>query len=162
MVPLIWESQESDARRVGIIPTRAAIWPIKRLGRTQWVGKTYGTPPWQVDDKTTVEADLSHARCLMAGVIAESLFDPDYRLGSSLDEWAIASGILQSAAVKSGRTIEYLWSTTLGEVASRLKRHEQQVFAISAELMSKHAIQGHRLSSLLAPIVEFGKGARSE
>jgi hypothetical protein len=146
----------------GFTPTRAAIWPISRLGRTQWVGKTYGTPPWHVDDRTTAEADLRHARCLMAGVISESLFDPEYRLGSSLDEWAIASGILQSVAVKTGRTPEQLWGATLGEIASRLRLHDQQVFAISAELMRKHAIQGHRLKSLLAPIAASRAAVRSQ
>jgi hypothetical protein len=146
----------------GLMPTRAAIWPIKRLGRTQWVGKTYGTPPWQVDDKTTVEADLRHARCLMAGVISESLFDPDYRLGSSLDELAVTSEIIRTAAVKTGRSPQHLWGTILAEIASQLKRHDQQVFEISAELTRKHTIQRRRLRSFLSPLVELKKADRSE
>jgi hypothetical protein len=146
----------------GLMPTRAAIWPITRLGRTQWVGKTYGTPPWQVDDRTTAEADLSQARCLMAGVVAESLFDPDYRLGSSLDEWAIGSGIVQTAASKMNRQPEQLLASVLDDVACRLKLYEKQVFEIANELMQKHVIRGGHLRSLLAPIMEHRNAGRSE
>jgi hypothetical protein len=111
----------------GFIPTRAAIWSIRRLGRTQWIGMTYGTPPWRIDDRTSAEADMREARCLMAGVVAEALFEPDFRAGSSLDEVVLAFSVVQSAAVKTGRTPgEQLWVSALADVAFRLKLHEKQ------------------------------------
>jgi hypothetical protein len=56
----------------------------------QWIGRTYGIPPWRVDDKTSVKADLQHARSQLAGVVSEMLFDSDFCLGSSINEFAIA------------------------------------------------------------------------
>jgi hypothetical protein len=141
------------------MPTRATIWPITRFGRTQWVGNAYGTPPWRIDDQTSSEADLSHAKCLMA-VIAESLFDPDYRFGSSLDELVVAFGMVGTAATKTGCTLETLSGSTLANPATRLKLYERQVFEISAESMRKRAIQGRRVRSLLAPIEERREAVR--
>jgi hypothetical protein len=143
----------------GHLPTRAAIWTTKRFGRTQWVGKTYGTPPWRTDDEASADADLSHARRLLAGVVAESLFDPDYRLGSSLDEWATAREMVHTAAIKMARSHKGLWYATVVEVALCLKRHEKVVIEIAKELMRKGVIQGPKLRSLLEPIVGLKKQA---
>ena len=91
------------------------------------------------------------------GVLAESLFDPDYRLGSSLDEWAIAKGMVQNATKKMARSP--LWYPTLAEVTFCLKRHEPLVVEIAQKLMRKGAVQGPELRSLLEPIVGLVKQA---
>jgi hypothetical protein len=136
----------------GHLPTRAAIWPTERFGQTHWVGKTYGTPPWRIDDKTSADADLSHARRLLAGVVAEMRFDLDYRLGSSLDEWAIASAMIQTAAAKMARSSKELWLATFAGVSLHLRRHRPLVVEIAQELMRKGFIKGPKLRSLLEPI----------
>jgi hypothetical protein len=141
----------------GHLPTRAAIWPTECFGRPQWVGKTYGAPPWRIDEKTSADADLSHARCLLAGVVAESLFDPDYRLGSSLDEWAIARVMVHTAAAKMACSSEELWLTTLTGLRVHLTRHRPLVVEIAQVLMRKGFIEGTKLRSLLEPIVGLQK-----
>jgi hypothetical protein len=135
----------------GKLPERASIWPIRELGRVQWVGRT-DSPRWRVDGWTPPEADLKRARSLIAGVVAEMLFDPEYRLGSSLDEIVIAQSIVRTAAIKMRRDPKVVWLRTLAEVASRLKAHECLVHEIADELMRKGRIKTRRLTRLLQTV----------
>jgi hypothetical protein len=135
----------------GDLPERASIWPIRELGRVQWIGRT-DSPRWRVDGWTPPEADLKHARSLIAGVVAEMLFDPDYRLGSSLDEIVIAQSIVRTVAIKIRRDPEVVWLRTLAEVASRLKAHERLVHEIADELMRKGRIKARRLGRFLQTV----------
>jgi hypothetical protein len=135
----------------GDYPARASIWPIVELGRTQWIGRTEGVPPWRVDARTPAEDDLKQAQSQLAGVVAEALFD-SYRLGSSIDEIVISQSIVRTAAIKMLLDTEGLWLETLDEVVSKLKPHEGIVRNLANELMHKGSIKARRLRALLLPI----------
>jgi hypothetical protein len=141
----------------GVIPSRATIWPVQEFGRPQWVGKTYGLPPLWVDDKTDAQADITHARSQLAGVVAESVFDPDYRVGSSTDEIAIATGILRTAATKMRCDPLQLLFETVAGIELDLKEHGGIVREIADELMRKGGVGGRRLQFLLQPIRVIGE-----
>jgi hypothetical protein len=136
----------------GTLPASASIWPIREIGRLQWIGRTIGTSKWCVNDGTPAEADLKQARSQLAGVVAEALFDPDYRIGSSLDEIVISQSIARTAAIKLVSGVEELWLDTLVEVASKLKAHEWKVREIANELMKKGSIKARRLRALLKTV----------
>jgi hypothetical protein len=133
-------------------PSKASIWPIAELGREKWIGRTYGIPPWQVDDKTSAEADLQRARSQLAGVVSEMLFDLDFRLASSADEVATAQCIVLTAATKVRRDAGQLWLETLVSVATTLKAKEPVVCAIATELMRRGNVTKRRLAYFLESI----------
>ena len=133
-------------------PSKATIWPIVMSGRKHWTGRTYGIPPWQVNDRTSAEADLQHARSQLAGVVSEMLFDPDFRLGSSADEIAIAQCIVLTAATKLRRDAGQLGLETLVSVATILRSNELVVRDIAAELMHRGNVTKRRLTYFLRSI----------
>lgn len=140
----------------GVIPTRAIIWPERRDGRVFWLGHTDGSPPWEVSPETDPQADLREARSLLAGRVAEQLFDPDWRLGSSLDELATALAIVKGAAQKMQSDPPKLFLHTWSAVAARLKAHDQIVRTIADRLCRKRSIEARHLEFLLAPIKGTG------
>jgi hypothetical protein len=133
-------------------PAKVSIWPIVVSGHKHWTGRTYGIPPWQVDDKTSAEADLQHARSQLAGVVSEMLFDSDFRHASSVDEVAIAQGIVLTAATKLRRDVQQLWLETLVSVATILRANEWVVRDIAAELMNRGSVKANRLAHFLRSI----------
>jgi hypothetical protein len=133
----------------GSIPSKATIWPVVELGRSQWVGRTYGLPSWRVDANTNPQADLRHARSQLAGVVSEALFDRDYRQGSSLDEIVTAQGIVLSAATKLCRDPERLLLETFFEVAWQLKTNELVVRQLFDALIQRGSIKTRQLQQLL-------------
>ena len=136
----------------GTLPASASIWPIWEFGRLQWIGRTNGTPKWHVDDETPAAADLKQAQSQLAGVVAEALFDADYRLASSIDEIIISQSIVRTAAIKMLRDAEELWLNTLTEVACKLKAHERTVRQIANALMNRGGIKARRLRALLQAV----------
>jgi hypothetical protein len=133
----------------GDIPQRASIWRIVEFGRPQWIGRTEGAPRWRVDETTDAAADLKQARSQLAGVIAEILFDSDYRLGSSIDEILTSQSIAATAAVKLHCDPMELWWATCVEVQSRLTTNACAVHAIARVLSLKGNISARSLSRLL-------------
>jgi hypothetical protein len=133
-------------------PSKASIWPIVVLGHEHWAGRTYGIPPWRVDDETSPEADLQHARSQLAGVVSEMLFDPDFRLASSADEIAIAQCIVLTAATKLRRDVRQLWLETLASVAAILRINEPAVYDIASALMHRGSVNRRKLASFLQSI----------
>jgi hypothetical protein len=147
---------------LGERPSKASIWPIVELGREQWIGPTYGSPRWRVDARTPPKADLQHARSQLAGVVSEMLFDSDFRLGSSVDEIAIAEGIVLTAAAKLRRDVQQLWLETLVSVATTLRANEGVVRHIAAELINRRSVKASRLAYLLRSIGGPALGRRNE
>jgi len=133
-------------------PSKATIWPIIEHGREQWIGRTYGIPRWRVDDRTLAAADLQHAQSELAGVVSEMLFDPDFRLASSVDEIVRAQGIVLTAATKLRRDVQQLWLETLVLVATILRANERIVRDIAAELMARGNVSERRLAYFLQSI----------
>jgi hypothetical protein len=140
----------------GVVPSSANIWPVLELGRLQWIGKTYGLPQLRVDEKTDAEVDLRHARSSLAGVVAEIVFDPEYRLGSSLDELATATVVIRAAAMKLGRNPMQLFFETVAGTELALKGQVAIVREIATQLISKGSIKARRLQFLLQPIKGTG------
>jgi hypothetical protein len=130
-------------------PSRASIWPIKELGRTQWIGRTYGLAKWRVDQRSAPEQDLRQAHSQLAGVVSEALFDSDYRAGSSTDEITIAQGIVLAAAVKLVRDEQQLWSETLAFVACQLKANAAIVCRIAEILQCRGSISRRPLQRIM-------------
>jgi hypothetical protein len=133
-------------------PSKATIWPIIEHGREQWIGRTYGISRWRVDDRTLAEADLQHAQSELAGVVSEMLFDPDFRLASSIDEIVRAQGIVLTAATKLRRDVRHLWLETFVSVATILRANERVVRDIATELMNRRSVKASRLAYLLRSI----------
>jgi hypothetical protein len=132
-------------------PSKASIWPIIELGRV-WIGCTYGLPKWRVDSTTLAEDDLYRAESELAGVVSEWLFDPDFRLASSIDEIARAQGIVLTAATKLRRDVQQLWLETFVSVATILRANERVVRDIATELMNQRSVKASRLTYLLRSI----------
>jgi hypothetical protein len=133
-------------------PSKASIWPIFELGRVQWIGRTYGLPKWRVDDRTLAEADLQHAQSELAGVVSEWLFDPDFRVASSIDELVRAQGIVLTEATKLRRHVQQLWLETFVSVETILRANERVVRDIAAELMTQGNVTKRGLAYFLRSI----------
>ena len=84
--------------------------------------------------------------------MSEALFDPNYRLGSSIDEVVTAQAIVLSAAIKLRRDFEHLWLETLSDVAAKLKANARVVRDIAEVLMRKESIKARRLTHLLRSV----------
>jgi hypothetical protein len=136
----------------GMPPTSARIWPIIEEGRPQWFGHINAPCGGRVDSETPPPDDIKYVRSLLAGVISEQLFDPDYRFGSSIEEIATARAVIEVTAWKRRRNRAELWSETKAEIARRLKANEKTVRKIADELMRKGRINSRRLTYLLGPI----------
>jgi hypothetical protein len=88
----------------------------------------------------------------LAGVVSEILFDPDFRLASSVDEIVRAQGIVLTAATKLRRDVRQLWLETFASVAIILRANERVVRDIATELMNRRSVKASRLADLLRPI----------
>jgi hypothetical protein len=141
----------------GIVPTRVQIWRARGLsGRLllphAWVGRVTGTLPVHVDDDSPVESDHKEAVMALSGVVAEILFDPDFRCGSSLREVAEAIAIAGAIGVKTGTDEQAVYQDIYNDTVARLMAHEPIVRAIAVELMHKRIVRLRKLAAHLAPI----------
>jgi hypothetical protein len=132
----------------GVVPTSVEIWETEG----DWEGHTAGTLPGQIDERSLIESDHSHAVVILSGIRAEELFDPDFRHGSSLFELALASTIAWGIGVKTGTGTNSAWQEILDDTEARLIAHKPIVRVIASELMRKQAIRSRRLAAHLAPI----------
>jgi hypothetical protein len=140
----------------GAVPSRASIWPVLELGRLQWIGKTYGLPQLRVDGATDAKVDLRRARSVLAGVVAEVVFDPEYRPASSLDELVTGIAVIRVAAVKMRRDPMQLFIKTVADIELALKEHIEIVREIATQLLGKGSIKTRRLEFLLQPLKGTG------
>jgi hypothetical protein len=89
----------------------------------------------------------------LAGVFAEALFDPDFRPGSSADEFVKGAGIIAQVARKLRHSDpERLWYEVVGDLTATLKTHEAIVREIADVLMRCGSISGSRLQRALAGV----------
>jgi hypothetical protein len=80
------------------------------------------------------------------------LFDPDFRLGSYVDEVVIARHIVMHAATKLHcDPLQLLWQT-IDSTKTILRTHERTVRAIADELMTHGVVRGDRLAQFLQSI----------
>jgi hypothetical protein len=87
------------------------VW-IKRKrvgGGKAWIGRTLDGFSYATEPDSPVEADVAAARGLIAGVLAEWLFDrDDFRRGSSLNEVISFQVIVDSISNKTGEALEII------------------------------------------------------
>jgi hypothetical protein len=140
----------------GTLPTSVRIWPIVCDGRIEWLGRTEGIPGGRVDEHSPVAADILIVQSLLAGVVAEKLFDPDARSGSSTIEIASAVGVNRMIAIKIGCPPLTVWQVILGDLRDQLLQHREIVFAIADDLMRAHGVKGPRLKEVLRLIWRAG------
>jgi hypothetical protein len=95
---------------------------------------------------------IKEAQSQLAGVVAEVTFDPEFRMGSSVDEIVFAFAAVNNAAAKLRCDVEGLWLATLEEVLAKLKADEEIVRSIAAELMLKQVIKKRRIADLLRAV----------
>jgi hypothetical protein len=137
----------------GIMPTRARIWPVIEDGCSEWVGRVDAPSAGRVDSKTPVNEDIRRARMILAGLVAEKLFDPDYRWESCIAEIAEARALTEFIAWKLERNdCSKLERDFIADVEKRLKSNEQIVRRIASELMRKGTIKSRRLAHLLKAV----------
>jgi hypothetical protein len=136
----------------GTLPTSTSIRPILHDGQIEWLGRTEGIPGGWVNEHSPVAADILMARSQLSGVIAEKLFDPDARSGSSTDEIAHAICIARGIAYKTDRWPDEVLAEIHCGIEASLRTHTKIVFAIADELMREQCVSGVRLNELLRPI----------
>jgi hypothetical protein len=123
----------------------------RRVGDAKfWIGRTldgfsYGTTP-----DSPVEADVAAARSLIAGVLAEWLFDrDDFRRGSSLNEVISFQVIVDSISNKTGEAFEIITQEIARSVFADLDRHRHEVEAIAAALMARGELKTASLMQVI-------------
>lgn len=134
----------------GIPVRRCEIW---QEGEKDWTGFTTAGGKWRSDASTAPEDDLRQAICLMAGVIAERLFDSlNYRLASSVDEIEEARLLAFNVALKLGCEHESA-AIYIDKVTTNILLENQSVVSkIAAVLDMKKKVWGEPLAALLAEV----------
>jgi hypothetical protein len=135
----------------GVVPTSVRIWG----NEGDWEGHAAGTLPGWITANSPVEKDRAHAVVTLSGVMAESLFDPDYRIGSSLFEQAQARSVAELITAKTGTQLDSIWQAICDDAEARLVVHKQIVRVVANELVRKHVIRSRRLAAHLAPIASI-------
>jgi hypothetical protein len=132
----------------GVTPAKVRIW----LNEGDWVGRTEQPTRLRTDNTTTPGEDLCHARITYAGLLSEQLFDADYRLASSIDEFVLTMVLVRNAAIKLRRDPEELLCDTRLTVGVTLVKHEGIVRRIAEELMRERNIDAEKLAQLLSKV----------
>jgi hypothetical protein len=115
-----------------------------------WVGFTTHGEQWCSDPTTPVAHDVDYARNVIAGVVAELLFDGrDFRAGSSMDEIITFRMAVNQIAYKTGASFEHVAVGLMTEVTRLLKAHRPLVERIADQLMRHGTLRSKALSKLL-------------
>jgi hypothetical protein len=142
----------------------------KRVGeRKTWIGRTYHSVVQYTGPACAVRDDLAGARNLVAGVLAEAMFDSgDFCLGSSLNETVFFRCVVENIAFKTGASFEEIAPQVIAQVSEILHQHSDLVEPLAAELMRRGTLRGPALSRLLrevrplAEVVSAQPAARCE
>ena len=141
----------------------------KRFGGTKaWIGRSFPVVDgrkiiMQTTPDSSVADDLDTARNLMAGVVAEMLFDSkDFRQGSSLNEVVFFKACVANIAVKIGASdTQDLSMQLMAQVGEVLKRHADVVEKIANELLQRGTLHGQQLQVLLKTVRPIRLKART-
>ncbi|NJM13208.1 MAG: hypothetical protein HC889_16260 [Synechococcaceae cyanobacterium SM1_2_3] len=99
------------------------------------------------------EAAINRAAFSLAGWAGESLFEPaGLKLGSSLDELAVAGALIRSAAHGLDANPEELWNRVLGATMWVLTQETATVRRIQRILLQEGRVRGPKLHRLLSGI----------
>jgi hypothetical protein len=132
--------------------TVSRVWiKRKRVGDTKaWIGRTFDGSCHGTAPDSPVEADVAAARALIAGVLAEWLFDGgDFRLGSSLNEVVAFQAIVANISNKTGAAFEDVAMGIAADVFADLDQRRHEVEAIAAALMARGELKNVALSQVI-------------
>ena len=123
----------------------------KRVGeQTTWVGRTYHNVVQNTGPASAVRDDLDVARNLVAGFLAEAMFDSgDFRLGSSLNEIVFFQCVVENIAFRTRTPFEEIAPQAIAQVSGILHQHRDLVELLAAELTRRGTLRGPALSQLL-------------
>jgi hypothetical protein len=127
------------------------VWKAKRgVGHGQWVGFTMAGRDWRSDTTTSPDDDFRQACRVMAGVLAELLFDREnFRQGSSLDEIAVANQLAANIAIKTRRDAQEVMLQVICTTGDILKTNSDVVREIAKKLKRHRVLREMRLAPLL-------------
>ena len=144
------------------LPRSVRIWrePIK--GLQVWLGENLpakNAPPYRVDPRTDPEGYFTTAVRLLGGVVSEMMFDAhDYRMGSSIDEWVVASSCARTLTTMGMYpSAEQALNSLAGIVRNMLNANTHVVESIAARLERQRRIEGAELVALLRNVRATGK-----
>jgi hypothetical protein len=127
--------------------------------RVVWLGETLGPPAWECTPETDPRDDFREGISLIAGFIAEVVFDGDnLRFGSSLNEIAVTNAIAHNIAVKLKADPSDVMRQIMAAAGDTLLRNADAVRAIAERLERKRTIDGPRLAKMLAGVERLRRG----
>lgn len=127
----------------------------KGIERGHWIGQAQPVESysWATGPDTSPEKDFKDACILMAGWLAEVLFDSDnLRIGSSLDERTNAGLLSHNISQKTGVDLQQVRTAICSTTCSILKKNESVVRKIASVLDRNGCIRREVLSSILAKV----------
>jgi hypothetical protein len=126
----------------------------KGIQRGHWVGNSQTVNyKWGPGPDTLPEDDFKNACIIMAGRIAEELFDRDNRrLGSSLDEVIKVRMLSRNISQKTGLDPNYFMMNICAQTCSILQKNESVVRKIVRFLERNGVVRGKVLGSILAQV----------
>jgi hypothetical protein len=123
------------------------------------VGKTLAADEaWTATPTTSPEQDFRTACGIYAGVLAEHLFDKDFRFASSLDEVLATELLAHQIAEKTGREPVDVIYEVRSVTAEILKTNADVVRAFARDLERHGAVRKRRLEELLERVCQRAKG----
>jgi hypothetical protein len=132
---------------------------IREAAPGNWIGMTDCRSRKPARTETPRQC-LDLARSLYAGVMAEHLFDRDFREGSSLDE-VIASQLVGAHAANLAGMFdqEPYWQQNVHEVvAADLIRNKDAVRVVAERLYTRNKVESPELDRLCAGVESAGRG----
>ena len=126
----------------------------KRIGEQKaWVGRINTNVVLSTGPASKVSDDRDVARNLVAGVLAEQMFDgDDFRLGSSINEIVFFQCVVENIAFKTLIAFEKIALQLIAEVDVILYQHRDLVELLAAKLMRRGTLRGQALSRLLRAV----------
>ena len=132
--------------------TVSRVW-IKRKrdgDAKRWIGRTVDGVHHGTDPDSPVEGDVEIARSLIAGVLAEMIFDArDFRRGSSLNEVVAFKLIIHNISHKTGAEFDDVAMGIIDGVGNALYQHGCVVEAIANELMTRGELKTAALTKVI-------------
>ncbi len=135
--------------------SRIRIWHARGFnGVKTWTGFCEHGYVFSTDPDTPVEEDIAGARDLIAGLVAEMMFDgSDFRYGSSIDERVVFHGVVHNIKVKTDGDHAKIGMRLSREVRAILDANRGVVECIVPELMRRRTLHGATLKEMLHGVV---------
>jgi hypothetical protein len=133
---------------------------IKLMGgvSSAWLGfSEWGGGLWSVGPETDPLEDLDIAAIHISGALAELLFDREYHMGSSLDEWALFRGTCDQVSRKLRKSPTEISGNMIDCVGSYLKSNPVAHGNLAKALMDEHNLNPKKIASILSSVEPIGR-----